>query len=127
MTLDVDLAPTRLGRAGVPAPEVMRGTSLGGWLRGATPARWRTEWFYEHHFGAGGWIPPTEGIRTERWKYTVYPEEQPAFEELYDLKNDPLEERNLAREAAHAAVLGQLRARRETWIQSLEKTARPPA
>jgi arylsulfatase A-like enzyme len=127
MTLNVDLAPTLLDLAGVAAPPAMQGTSLSGWLRGAPPARWRTEWFYEHHFRANGWIPPTEGIRTERWKYTVYPEERPAFEELYDLQADRLEERNLAREPEHAKTLDALRGRHRAWLESLEKDARPLA
>lgn len=127
MTLNVDLAPTLLDLAGAPAPDSMQGSSLSGFLRGAPPPRWRSEWFYEHRVRANGWIPATEGIRTERWKYTLYPEEQPGFEELYDLGADPLEERNLAREAAHSGTLQLLRARHRTWIQSLEKDGRPPA
>ena len=125
MTLNVDLAPTLVDLAGASVPAAMQGTALTSWLRGSTPARWRTEWFFEHRVRANGWIPPTEGIRTERWKYTQYPEEQPVFEELYDLQADPLEERNLAHDPAQAGVLAQLRGRRQAWIRSLDQDRRP--
>lgn len=39
-----------------------------------------------------------------------------APEELYDLATDPHETRNLAGDPAHAATLGELRARLEQWI-----------
>ncbi|MBN9661265.1 MAG: sulfatase [Acidobacteria bacterium] len=119
MSLNVDLAPTMLDLAGVKIPDEMQGRSLRPWLEGRSPA-WRSEWFYEHQFRAAGWIPPTDGIRTERWKYTRYPAESPVFEELYDLKTDPLEEHNLAAEAAHRATLEGLRARRKEWSDSLD-------
>ncbi|WP_321470887.1 sulfatase [uncultured Paludibaculum sp.] len=124
MSLNVDLAPTMLDLAGVPIPDEMQGRSLRPWLEGRIPA-WRREWFYEHKFRANGWIPPTEGIRTERWKYTRYPEESPVFEELYDLNVDPLEERNLAAEADHRSTLETLRTRRKVWSDSLD-TGRVP-
>jgi arylsulfatase A-like enzyme len=127
MTLNVDLAPTLLDLAGVAAPESMQGTSLGRWLRGASPANWRKEWFYEHRVRANGWIPPTEGIRTERWKYTQYPEERPLFEELYDLQADPHEETNLAGMSLHSPTLNHLRDRHKAWIGALERTGHPPA
>lgn len=124
MSLNVDLAPTVLDLAGVATPSEMQGRSLRPWLEGRTPA-WRREWFYEHKFN-NGWIPPTEGIRTERWKYTRYPQESPVFEELYDLNVDPLEERNLSSDPAHRETLESLRARRQVWSDSLD-TGRVPA
>ncbi|MBI4890384.1 MAG: sulfatase [Acidobacteria bacterium] len=126
MTLNVDIAPTLLSLAGAGIPEAMQGTSLAPWLQGQSPRSWRQEWFYEHHFN-NGWIPPTEGIRTPRWKYTQYPEERPVFEELYDLQNDRYEENNLAAAPQHAAMLNRLRDRRGAWIEALEKNGRPPA
>ncbi|MGJ5818450.1 sulfatase family protein [Paludibaculum fermentans] len=124
MSLNVDLAPTVLDLAGVKIPGEMQGRSLRPWLAGQSPS-WRSEWFYEHQFRAAGWIPPTDGIRTERWKYTRYPEESPVFEELYDLNADPLEERNLSAEAAHRSTLEALRARRKAWSESLDSSQVP--
>jgi uncharacterized sulfatase len=39
-------------------------------------------------------------------------------EELYDLRSDPWEQRNLAGEAAHAQTLSQLRAELDRWMQA---------
>ena len=56
-------------------------------------------------------IAKSEGVRTERWKYIRYIERDPQYEQLFDLKSDPGEERNLATLAEHAGVLADMRAR----------------
>jgi hypothetical protein len=47
-------------------------------------------------------------------------EQDPIYEELYDLENDPVEEHNLVGSSSHRQILDGLRGRREKWIQSLE-------
>src|SRR5262249_49339856 len=112
LALNIDVAPTLLDLAGLPAPAAMQGRSLVPLLRTDTAQQdWRTELFYEP-LTSPKIIPPAEGVRTERWKYFRWLEAQPVIEELYDLKADPLEERNLAAEPAHAETLAQLRGRR---------------
>ena len=81
---------------------------------------WRSDWFYEHRF-EHEWIPKTEGIRTNDWKYTEYPEESPAFEELFHLKVDEDETRNLATDEAYSGRLRALRERRQEWLTALAK------
>src|SRR6185503_3454294 len=110
MTLNIDLAPTLLDLARVRAPGSMQGRSLGPLLDGKVPRGWRREFLYEHHT-LTNIIPPSEGVRTERWKYFRYVESQPVIEELYDLANDPEEERNLVADPKHAETLAELRAR----------------
>jgi len=110
MTLNIDLAPTLLDLARVRAPKSMQGRSLVPLLEGKSPRGWRKEFFYEHHT-LPDIIPPTEGVRTEKWKYFRYVDNQPVVEELYDLANDPDEERNLAADPNHAKPLTDLRAR----------------
>ena len=41
-------------------------------------------------------IPPSEGVRTKDWKYFRYVNDM-SWEELYNLKSDPLEINNLAK------------------------------
>lgn len=104
LVLNLDLAPTLLAAAGLPAPVRMQGRSLLPWLSGEPT--WRESIYYEHRFEHPR-IPKSEGIRTPRWKYWRYLDY--GVEELYDLVADPREERNLAGEAPHRAVLGELR------------------
>ena len=119
MALNVDLAPTMLALAGVPAPASMQGRSLLALTRGeSAPGDWRKEFFYEHH-SVPAKIPPVEAFRTEHWKYLRWlPQTGPgiehgAVEELYDLEHDPLEEKNLATDPAQAAIMEELRAKWE--------------
>ncbi|MBK9166967.1 MAG: sulfatase [Bryobacterales bacterium] len=118
MTLNVDLAPTLLAAASLPPVSGMQGRPLLPLVRGERP-RWRREWFYEHHFSHDGWIPQTEGIRTNRWKYTRYLDTQPLFEALFDLAADPREARNLAREEQGQPSLLELRERWRVWRKAL--------
>jgi arylsulfatase A-like enzyme len=112
MTLNIDVAPTLLDYAGLPVPAEMQGRSLRPLVEKAEVRAWRTDFLYEHHFGPKI-IPPSEGVRNERWKYVRYVSESPVIEELFDLKRDPWEARNLAGEAKHAAMLTEMR---ERWM-----------
>jgi len=117
MVLNIDIAPTLLELAGVPASPSVQGRALMPLVRGGKP-RWREEWFYSHLYGYN-LIPKSEGIRTRRWKYIRYIESEPLCEELYDLKRDPLEENNLARESGRARQLEKLRGRWQAWRDAL--------
>jgi prepilin-type N-terminal cleavage/methylation domain-containing protein len=112
MTLNIDLAPTLLDYAGVPVPAGMQGRSLRPLVDrdGQAWADWREDWFYEHHT-LPEIIPPSEGVRTGRWKYIRWVGATPAVEELYDLRADPQEEHNLAGDPAHRDTLDRLRRR----------------
>jgi arylsulfatase A-like enzyme len=79
-------------------------------LNGEQPADWRTDFFCEHLMDQPR-IPKWEGVRTTRYKYACYFEQQPPYEFLHDLEHDPDELRNLVDDPSAAAVLGELRAR----------------
>ncbi|HEY2933861.1 MAG TPA: sulfatase [Acidobacteriota bacterium] len=111
MTLNIDFAPTFLDYAGVAVSPSMQGRSLRP-LIGGRRLRWRTDWFYEHHT-LPKIIPPSEGVRTERWKYLRWMDVEPVAEELYDLRWDPQEEHNVAGTPGYEKVLTQLRNR---WV-----------
>jgi arylsulfatase A-like enzyme len=117
MALNIDIAPTLLELAGLPAPTVMQGRSLVPLIRGETPNDWRADFFYEHHANhhlLKNPIPATEGVRGERWKYTQWMDTEPLVEELYDLKTDPEELTNLLSKPDAAPELKRLR---ERWAQ----------
>ena len=109
LTLNIDFAPTLLNFAGIAAPPEMQGRNLRPILKDAN-APWRTEFFYEHDTFPK-MIPPSEGVRTERWAYLRWTGGPAVVEELYDIQNDPLQERNLAGDAAQAKTLEELRGR----------------
>ncbi|MCW5976977.1 MAG: sulfatase [Bryobacteraceae bacterium] len=117
MSLNIDLAPTILGYAGIGGIP-MQGRNLRPVIEGRT-APWRLDWFYEHNF-SHAWIPRSEGVRTETWKYARYLDTEPLFEELYDLAADPLEERNLVGDPAFRAKADELRGRWRQWRDDLD-------
>jgi hypothetical protein len=75
---------------------------------------WRKDWYYQHVYNTAlprRPIVKCEGVRTNDWKDTRYPEIAPPYEQLFELHRDPREEHNLASDPAHAQTLGRLRGR----------------
>jgi arylsulfatase A-like enzyme len=96
----LDLYPTLLELAGLPAKEENEGTSLVSLLKDPEAA-WghaavTTKGFQNH------------AVRTERWRYIRYAD---GAEELYDHDRDPLERANLASMPEFAAAKEELRKR----------------
>jgi arylsulfatase A-like enzyme len=118
MALNIDLAPTMLDFAGVPIPEQMQGKSLAP-IVGGSDQTLRDHWYYEHFYEHHGNIRPTEGVRTRKWKYVRFPKENPVYEQLFDLSNDPYELKDLARDADHEAMLRRLRRRCDAYRREL--------
>jgi len=85
-------------------PKGMQGRNLRK-LVDENPADWRTDFFYEHLFEYRGRIPRSEGMVSKDWKYLVYIDQQPPYEQLFDLNNDPQETNNLAEEAHYTGYL----------------------
>ena len=115
MVLNIDFAPTMLAMGGAAIPSAMQGQDFSPLLRDAS-LEWRSEWFYEHIYNTR---PPRRpiaksvGVRTERWKYIRYFEQDPPYEQLFDLENDPDEDENLAQREQYAEILADMRARCE--------------
>jgi len=109
-TLNVDLAPTILDAAGVPAPPRMQGRDLAPLYLAKNPPAWRTEFFYEHATITNkDFIPASEALVRRDWKYFFWPES--GLEQLFDLRADPFEERDIATDPANAKQLAEMRAR----------------
>lgn len=109
IALNVDFAPTFLDYAGVPVPKEVQGRSLVPVLAGQTPADWRKEMYYRYyHYPADHRVQPHYGVRTERHKL-IYFNKVDAWE-LFDLKTDPHELRNLYADPAQAGLVQSLKA-----------------
>lgn len=115
MVLNIDVPATILDLAGLPRPHTWHGQSLMPMVvDNKTTVKRDTVllehlWDFEH-------IPPSEGVRTEDWKYFRYID-HPLHEELYYLKEDPQEIENLAKDQAYEDVLMQLRKKCEALIK----------
>jgi arylsulfatase A-like enzyme len=116
MALNIDIAPTVLDLAGVAPPKWMHGRSLVPVM--ANPrARFRKDWLYEYfEYPDSHKVKPHRGIRTERWKL-IHWHESPEEFELYDLKDDPGELKNLYGKPGHEGITRELTAR----IKALRK------
>ena len=91
---NIDLAPTFLDLAGAPVPESMQGRSIAPLLRGEPPADWRTSVYYRYYHDPGHHDTRAHfGVRTATHKLIRYPTKD-AWE-LFDLRADPAEQRNL--------------------------------
>ncbi|MEC9010728.1 MAG: sulfatase [Planctomycetota bacterium] len=116
--LNIDIAPTILDLAGLEVPGSVQGRSLKPLLDGRR-VEWRNEFFYEHPFQHPR-IPKTEGVRGSRWKYVRYTSLDPVVEELYDLKEDSREERNLAGDPRFVDRLGDQRNKWREWRERVK-------
>ena len=121
MALNIDVAPTLLELAGLSVPEGMQGRSLVP-LFTSPGLELRDSCFFEHHFKPPGrrHIEPSEGVRTRRLKYIRYFEQEPPYEQLYDLLVDPGETRNLVRHPNYQVALAELRERHRRFYDRSE-------
>lgn len=108
--LNVDLAPTILAFAGISAPPRMQGRNFAPLYLTAKKPKWRQEFFYEHAtIRNTDFIPSSEALVRRDWKYIYWPDFN--TEELFDLKRDTNETRNLAKEPDRKPLLERLRKR----------------
>lgn len=108
MILNVDFAPTLLDAAGEKVPEDMQGRSFLALLRGEKPKDWRTSMYYRYyHYPQDHRVQPHYGVRTEQYKL-IYFNKIDQWE-LYDLKKDPHELKNLYSDPAHAETVKKLK------------------
>jgi arylsulfatase A-like enzyme len=97
----VDFMPTILDYVGLPIPKNIHGRSMRPLIEGKDVA-WRDHAFCQRANRAFM-------LRTARWKYVFG--RRGGILALYDLKADPNEDKNLARQAAHAKTVREMHAR----------------
>ena len=106
---------TALAIAGIAAPKGYDGRNLMPLVAGDSPA-WRSDFLYEHRMN-NKTIPKSQGVRGHRWVYARFDEQDPVYEQLFDLKTDPQQLHNLASSKPHSDVLESMRARCDQLLQ----------
>ncbi len=114
MVLNIDVPSTILDFAGITPPGDWQGRSLVPAVMGTRITDQRRDIFVEHLWETVN-IPPSEGVRTERWKYFRYINDR-SIEELYDLQSDPDEMHNLVLDRKYRHVLNTLRKRTDAYV-----------
>lgn len=107
----IDLYPTLAELCSVEAPGELDGKSLVPLLQVPDATT--------HRVVLTSFDPGNVSLRTDRWRYIHY---EDGSEELYDLREDPNEWKNLAGESAHANLIQKLRG--EIPNASLTKSSR---
>ncbi|MBY0585627.1 sulfatase [bacterium] len=119
MVANIDLAPTILELAGLPASATMDGISFARTLRDPKSPAARQELFYEYFWEWNFPHTPTQfALRTDRFKLIEYHGIWDT-DELFDVAADPKEEKNLIRDPGHQQKAKELRRR----LQEIRRTS----
>ena len=118
--LNIDIGPTLLEVAGAAIPRQIQGRSLAPLWR-EKRSGWRrsflSEYFAEPQFPR---IPSWQAARTGQWKYIHYTELE-GMDELYDLKADPYEMKNLIQEPGARGALKAMQAELEKLLKETNR------
>jgi len=105
IALNIDIAPTILNYANIQIPSGMQGVDLIKLVQGEIAER--RQFFYEYTFAGSPQLPKVEGVVSPYLKYMYYSEHN--YEELFDLKNDSKETKNLVNDSAYSNRLEEQR------------------
>lgn len=114
MTEAIDMMPTMLELLGIRPSERVQGKSLLPLIAGKAPGR------EEVHSE----FPALKMVRTAEWKLVHYVREP--YGELYNLREDPHELRNLYNDAGYAKAKSEMQARLADWLVESADPARGP-
>jgi arylsulfatase A-like enzyme len=120
----IDVVPTTLAALGLPPNDhLVEGRSLLPLTRGGTVEAWRDAVFSEldYSFREARLIlkrNPHECrammVRTDRWKYVWWQDFRPM---LFDLANDPHEQKDLGADPVHADIRREMEGRLDAWLK----------
>ncbi|PWG06748.1 sulfatase-like hydrolase/transferase [Polaribacter aquimarinus] len=115
MVLNIDVPHTIVDLAGIEAPKTWQGKSLMPIVNKEKKSIERDTILIEHIWDFKN-IPPSEGVRTKKWKYFRYVNDK-TIEELYNLEKDPQEIKNLVGKRKYRKILANLRAKTDELIK----------
>lgn len=111
--LNLDIAPTLLDLAGIQVPADMQGVSMKKLLQTGKDETWRKEIYY-HYYELSFDLTRHYGIKTDRYKLLHFYGAINSWE-LYDLKKDKLEMKNVYDDSRYAETVKQLKERLGYW------------
>jgi arylsulfatase A-like enzyme len=112
MALNIDIPATILNYTGISQPDPYQGKSLLPIVNHENVNNWRKSFFCEHRMEHEQ-IPKYVGIRSERYVYASYYEQNPPYEYLHDLEKDPDQLQNFVSHDAYQDILEDMRRERE--------------
>ena len=98
MVMNVDFAPTLLDMAGLDIPAQMQGKSFKGAFEGDDKNKRKSVYYHYYEYPIWHKVQPHYGVKTDRYKLMHFYYSMDEWE-LYDLKTDPNEMRNIYAEA----------------------------
>jgi len=119
LVLNIDVAPTLLDLAGVESVIPMHGESFVPLLKDNN-ASWRKAFLAEYFLEKVARRTPTwKAIRTQDWKYIRYSKYE-GMDELYNLKADPKELKNLVNHPEHETRLKEMKGQLESLFNQFK-------
>jgi arylsulfatase A-like enzyme len=126
-TLNVDLAETILGAAGLKPTKGMQGRDISDLYlpkmeNGKTALErkpWRQEFFYEFTYMEEGAIPSSKALVRKKWKFIDWYMKN--YTQLFDLENDPLELYDVKGNPENAKIFTEMRARLNVLRDTLKE------
>jgi len=121
MILNTDLAPSIIDICNARPLRNIHGHSFKPLAQGKhTP--WRKSWHYAYNYEKEfPYTPNVRGVRTDEWKYVHYPNGDGTDQymaELYNLKDNPQETKNLINHPAHADKVNELKTELQRLLAS---------
>lgn len=127
MVSNLDFAETFLDAAGQPIPGAMQGHSLVPILKGEAPADWRKSFYYEYYeYPDPHHVRPHYGVVTDRHKLVHFYTPDVDYWELFDLKTDPLELKDVSADPANAPLVAELKTEIGRLRSQLKVPDQPP-
>ena len=126
IVMNLDFGATFLDFAGVPVPDDMQGESLRKILQDKTPGDWRKSMYYHYYEYPGAHsVKRHYGVRTHRYKLIHFYNDIDEWE-LYDLKKDHREMKNIYGNPAYADIVTELRVELKRLREKYKDTTGTP-
>ncbi|MGB4773250.1 MAG: sulfatase [Chitinophagaceae bacterium] len=109
LVMNLDIAPTLLSYAGVKVPEDIQGESIKPLLEGKPVKGWREYAYYHYYeYPLSHKVAKHFGVSSDRYKLIYYYDPVKSWE-LFDLKKDPREMKNVYQDPAYQKVVATMK------------------